>query len=137
PCTPHVPSLAEDHASRIAVVFLAEIVERLIAGRPSQEPATGPGCRITTRIINCRLVAQLVVIRTREFFDEMQLARVRYTLTREPEAFVEAHRVDHEGVAFPLADAVAVPRRLEILRVRATVQVHVAPAVRRADAEED
>src|SRR6185312_1456106 len=62
--------------------------------------------------------------------------RVRHPFACEPEPLVEADRVDDERVAVPVPDRVPVPARLEILRMLAPVQVDDAPAMRRADVQE-
>ena len=47
----------------------------------------------------------------------------------EARKFVEANRVDHETVAVPLADRMAVPDRFEILRMVDTHRNNVKPVV--------
>src|SRR5262245_7107459 len=53
----------------------------------------------------------------------------------DPEAFVEADRIDHEGVALPLADRVTVEARRERRRMLA-VHVDRPVGVRAADVED-
>src|SRR6185437_6497682 len=104
-----------DHALRIAIVLLAQIVEGLVARRPAQVPSAGPGRRVRTRIVHRCLVTELIEVRTREPFREMELTRVRHAFTRDPEPLVEPDGVDDQRVAFPVPDRVSVPARLQIL----------------------
>src|SRR6185437_1835034 len=86
---PSVLALRADHARRVAVVFLTEIVEGLVTRGPAQVPASRPGLRVRARIIDRRFVLELIEIRTRDVLDEMCLRGVRDSLAREPEALVE------------------------------------------------
>src|SRR6185437_6871500 len=106
---PSVLALRADHARRIAVVFLAEIVEGLVARGPAQVPASRPGLRVRAGIIERGFVLELIEIRARDVLDEMRLGGVGDPFAREPETLVEPNRVDHERVALPVTDRVSVP----------------------------
>ena len=54
----------------------------------------------------------------------------------DPEALVEADRIDHQRVALPPADRVAVVGRRQILGVLAAVHVDRAEGMRAADVED-
>src|SRR5262245_30998581 len=66
----------------------------------------------------------------------MEASRRRQPLPIDPEAFVVAHRIDHERVALPPADRVTVEGWLEPLRVRAAIRVDRPVGVRAADVED-
>ena len=69
-------------------------------------------------------------VRPRPALDRVQLLGVRRALAIEPELVVEADRVDDERVlAFPAADRMAEPRRIELRRMLAAVHEDLAVAV--------
>ena len=61
--------------------------------------------------------------------DRMQFLGVRRPAEIEPELVVEADRVDDERVAFPMANRVSIPRRIEISGMLASVHEDLTVAV--------
>ncbi len=59
------------HAVGIEIIFLAEIIEWLIAVGPVEEPATGPRGRVSARIVHRNFIAQLVERRPRNAFGQV------------------------------------------------------------------
>src|SRR5206468_7648013 len=89
---------------QVKVVLLANIFLELSALIPWDIPRYAPWFRIGTRIVDHRFVMQGSLVRTREFFDYVQLIRVGMTEVIEPCSFIEADHVHNEGVAFPVAN---------------------------------
>ena len=54
------------------------------------------------------------LIQAGKAFDDVKLLRVWQSPPVKPESFVEAHRIDHQRVAFPFAGGVSEITRIEI-----------------------
>src|SRR6266699_4606260 len=93
-------------------IVLAEILRHVLAGHPAQRPARGPCPRVGARIVNGDIVLQGIEIGTRKALHEVQLPGVRQAAVGEPEALVEALRIDDQRVALPAPDGAAEVERV-------------------------
>src|SRR5690606_35293827 len=128
---PNFPALLlrADHALGVEVVFVAEVVERLVLGDPRDQPAAAPRIRVRARVVDRDLVDERVDIAPRDAPNRTELRRVRHAFAAQPELLVETDGVDDQRVAFVPADRVSEVPRLRILRMRASVHVHHPPRV--------
>src|SRR5688572_11106395 len=74
---------------RLRPVVLTEINRQIFAADPAQIPGARPRLRVSAGVVNRDLVAQRVVVGTRETLDECELVRMRQAAVREPEVLVE------------------------------------------------
>ena len=70
--------------------------------------------RIGAGIVDGRRVIQMPQIPPREALNDVQLFRVRMAGEVKPELVVKSHAVDHQGVAVPMPDGIAIPGRIRI-----------------------
>src|SRR5687767_8151483 len=98
---------ALSYERRLRILF-TEVFLNLLVGDPLNRPAARPAPRIGSRIVNRDVVSQRVQVRTGEPLHEVQRLGVRQTAISQPEALVEADRIDDERVLFPPADRAAV-----------------------------
>src|SRR5262245_23181203 len=96
----------------IPVIVLTKIFREVLIRMPIDVMTTSPDPRICLGIIDSRFILQRVVIRTRDTFDQMKSIGMRHAEPRHPEFFVEAHGVDHQGIALPVADRVSKEPRI-------------------------
>src|SRR5262245_1915779 len=72
---------------------------------------------------------ELAELGARIALDGLELLRVRMADEVEPEEVVEPDRLDDERVALPVADRVAVPRRLFVVGMPAAIHEDLPEAV--------
>src|SRR5688500_14428929 len=97
----------------------------------------GEWFRIRSRILDRGRDLELAEPRARVALDGSQLRRVWMAGEVEPEKLVEPDRLDHERVALPMPDRVAVPRHFEVVGVLASVHEDLAIAVNVAFEQEE
>src|SRR5690606_24901026 len=122
------------HVIDVAIVVVTEVLDDVLVGYPLLRPRRGPRARVRPRVVDRDLVSERVDVRARDALDQMQRLGVRIAFTVQPEPLVEADRVDHERVAFPVSDRVTEVARIQQLARRMLSPVHVdlAPRARRA-----
>src|SRR5439155_2918632 len=118
-------------------ILLAHELEAFLVGRKPHIEAALPRSRVRARILNRHFVLDGVEIGSREPFDQVQLLGVGCALPIDPEPLVEPDGVEHDGVAFPVADGVSQIGRLQILRVRPAVVINDPVRVRAAGVRDD
>src|SRR5437016_272706 len=114
---------------RVLLVFLADVFHQFFAGLETCVERHLEWLGVCTGIINRDFIDQSTEILSRVAFDRVQLLRVRMTAEIEPELVIESDRIDDQSVSFEVPDRMAVPRRVEIIRMFALVQKDLAIAV--------
>src|SRR5689334_18751865 len=81
----------------------------------------GEGLRIRAGVGDSGLDLELAELGARIALDGLELFRVRMAHKIEPEKIVEPDRLDHQRVALPVTDRVAVPRGLFVVGMLAAI----------------
>ena len=113
----------------ILVVFLADVFHEFVSGLKSGGEGQLEWSGVCSGIIDCNFVDQGSKILPRPAFNRVQFCGVGMAPEIEPEPVVESDGVDDKGVAFIVPDRVAVPSRIEIVRMFSLVQKDLAVAV--------
>src|SRR5881296_2125317 len=113
----------------ILVVFLADVFHEFVSGLKSGGEGQLEWSGVCTRIVDRDFVDQSSKILSGPTFNRVQFCRVGMAPEIEPEPVVKSDSVDDEGVAFIMCDRVAVPSRIEIVRMFSLVQKDLAVAV--------
>ena len=82
-------------------------------------PVHGKRPGVSSRIGDGGFDLQMTEIGAAETLDDVQLFGVRMAREIEPEFIVEADGIDHQGVAVPASDGIAVPGGIGIGRMLA------------------
>src|SRR5438067_563476 len=96
--------------AQVLIVLLANVFLQFLAGSPGNVPAEGPWFRVCARIIDGGFKVKGVLVGACNPFDHVHLIRMRMACPVDPSAFIEADRVDHECVAFPMSNRMSQPR---------------------------
>src|SRR5262245_37563097 len=102
-------------------VVLAHPVKQLGIGHQLPLERNTPWLCVRLGIVDRDLHVHSSDVHAPEALDNVQRFAVRMTGIVQPRLFMNARRVDDEGVALPAADRIAEPRWLGILRQRASV----------------
>src|SRR5262245_22211569 len=118
----------------VPVVVLAKILRKILIGMPIDVMSPAPDLRVRLRIIDRRFILQRVVVWTRDPLDQMESIGMRQPEARHPELFVEAHSVDHQRIAVPMADGVSQEAWVQLIGgwVWTAVRIHDTPGMRAA-----
>src|SRR5688572_25284456 len=113
------------HAARepVLIVLLADVFDHLVARlRVSRLERHGKRTRKGTWIVDRHFLHEIAGVDPCPPLDRVQSIGLRRAAAIVPALPVEADRIDHERVLLVPSNRVPVPGRLELARVRATVQ---------------
>src|SRR5438874_1658491 len=106
----------------ILVVFLADVLHQIRSGHQARCELNLERLGVIRRILDQRLDFELAQTGARVPLQSMQLLTVRMSAEIEPELVVEADRIDHQRIAFIVADGVSVPGGIGIGGMLSAVQ---------------
>src|SRR5438477_2120770 len=109
------------HVRQVLAVLLADALDEIRIGNQGPRHVHVPRLRVRLRIVDRHLDVHASNRRTMEALDHAQRFGARQPAHVEPRLSILADRLDDERVAVPLADRVALPRRLRIFRQRTAV----------------
>src|SRR4051812_5899721 len=124
--------------ARLLVLVADELDHFVFRRQPLRDPH-GPRLGIRLRIVHRDVDPQCSVIHPRETLGQLQLVGERAAVDVEPPAVAEPARLDDQRVALPLADRIALPRRVRVLaRQRTAVREDLPqPEVRLVNDQRD
>src|SRR5215471_6277569 len=91
--------LISNHQVARPIIVLADVLREFRIGTPTRKKTGRPGPRVSTGIIDRDFDLHVVMIRTRELLDEVQLVGMGCTLAFHPEPLIEADRVNNQRIA--------------------------------------
>src|SRR5581483_648731 len=120
----------------IEVVF-ANHFRDIPGGMELEGERSTPGFGIGFGILDGQIVLQGVVIHAPDALGQMQIRTVGMPAAIEPGLVVKADGVHHQGVAFPVPNRIAEPRRTQSRVVLASVGIDLPDKVRELEQHDD
>src|SRR5262249_49397748 len=114
--------LLADNVLRILIILLADVFDQLRVRLIHRRLDDGPRTRVGLRIVDRDRDVHVAEVLARVAFGHVQRIGDGMTVRVEPALVVETLRLHDECVALPLADRVALPRGLHVLRERTAVR---------------
>ena len=121
------------HKLGTVVVLLADVFEQLRTRGPLHRKTCGPGFCVSTGIIDCDFILKGREVDPSQSFDQMKPVRMRQRVAVHPHTLVEADRINHERIAFPMTDGMSVIARRQVRRMWSSVHVDSVESMRPAN----